>query len=167
MNDLIRKVDDLIDPLRRLADAVGTPLLDLAFRLYLAWAFFVSGLNRFASWRNDDWDTQLFLFEYEHPVGSLDPGLAASVTTIAELVLPVLVALGFMARFGAIGLFVMALTIELTYQSSYQHLLWMALALSIFIRGPGPISLDHLLVSRARRPVPTGYGTTAGSSATR
>ena len=81
----------------------------------------------------------------------LDASLAAPITTIAELALPVLVGLGLFSRFGAAGLFVMALVIQLTYQENFQHILWMALAASIFIKGPGPLSVDNLMVKWLKR----------------
>ena len=62
-----------------------------------------------------------------------------------------LVGLGLFSRFGAAGLFVMALVIQLTYQENFQHILWMALAASIFIKGPGPLSVDKLMVKWLRK----------------
>ena len=151
MKDMMIKINNLINPLRMIADKVGSPLLDLSFRLYLGWAFFKSGMLRAKDYFNGSWDTQVFLFEMEHPVPGLDASLAAPVTTIAELALPVLVSLGLFSRFGAAGLFVMALVIQLTYQENYQHILWMALAASIFIKGPGPLSVDNLMVKWLKR----------------
>jgi len=148
MKELAVKINTLIEPLRGIANQFGSPLLDLSFRLYLAWAFFKSGIGRARDYLNGTWDTQLFLFELEHPVPGLDPALAAPVTTLAELILPVLLAFGLFSRFGAAGLFVMALIIQLTYQENYQHILWMALAASILIKGPGVLSLDHFLVKK-------------------
>ena len=151
MKDMMIKINNLINPLRMIADKVGSPLLDLSFRLYLGWAFFKSGMLRAKDYFNGSWDTQVFLFEMEHPVPGLDASLAAPITTIAELALPVLVGLGLFSRFGAAGLFVMALVIQLTYQENYQHILWMALAASIFIKGPGPLSVDNLMVKWLKR----------------
>ena len=143
---IAQKTNSLIAPLRNIADLIGSPLLDLIFRLYLGWAFFKSGIGRSKDFINGSWDTQLFLFEYEHPVPGLDPSLAAPITTIAELILPILLFLGIFSRAGAIGITIMALVIQLTYQENYQHILWMALGAAIFIKGPGRISLDYYLV---------------------
>jgi len=151
MKELLTKADDLLNPLRKLASTVASPLLDLAFRLYVAQAFFKSGWLRLQSALNNDWGSQIFLFEMEHPVPGLAPGTAAAITTAGELILPVLVALGLFARFGAAGLFTMALVIQLTYIANMEHLLWMALMASIFIKGPGPISVDHFLVRWIQR----------------
>ncbi len=147
----IRAADTLIDPLRGIAARFAAPVLDLAFRLYVAHAFFISGQGRLKDFLNGTWDRQVFLFEHEHPVPGVDPLFASYATTAGELVLPVLVALGLFARFGAAGLFIMALVIQLTYQQNAEHLLWMALAASIFIKGPGALSVDALLTKWIRR----------------
>ncbi len=151
MKTLLVKANDLIEPLRGIADKIGAPLLDLSFRLYLGWAFFQSGLGRAEDYFSGNWDTQIFLFDLEHPVPGLDAALAAPITTLAELILPVLVMAGLFTRFGAAGLFVMALVIQLTYIENSQHLLWMALAASLFIKGPGRLSADHFLVKWLRQ----------------
>lgn len=145
-----KTIDSLIEPLRKFADKVGAPVLDLAFRLYLALPFMISGKGRLTDFLNGNWDTQIFLFELEHPVPGISAELAAPVTTIAELILPVLLAFGLFGRFAAAGLFAMALMIDITYQHNAEHLLWMALALAIFVRGPGVLSLDHFLVKALR-----------------
>ena len=146
MKALILKTDNFIDPLRGVADKIATPLLYLALRLYVAEDFFRSGIGRLKDLLNGSWDTQLFLFELEHPVPGLDPTVAAPLTMGAELVLPVLLAFGLLGRVGAAGLFVMALVIQLTYQENFQHILWMTMTTVIFIRGPGPLSLDFLIL---------------------
>lgn len=145
---LMTRIQKNLAPLRRISDHIISPLLDLTFRLYLGWAFFKTGIGRAKDYLNGGWDNQLFLFELEHPVPGLSPELAAPLTTVAELTLPILLIAGLMARFGAAGLLVMALIIELTYQQNFQHILWMAMAASVLIKGPGKLSIDYLIVRR-------------------
>lgn len=151
MKALVIKINDMIEPLRGIANKFAAPLLDLGFRLYVAEDFFRSGVVRFKDYLNGSWDTQLFLFEMEHPVAGLDAAMVAPITTAAELILPVLLALGLFTRFGAAGIFVMALVIQMAYIESFQHILWMALMLSVFIKGPGVISLDYLMQKRLKK----------------
>ncbi len=151
MKALVIKINDMIEPLRGIANKFASPLLDLGFRLYVAEDFFRSGLGRFNNYLDGNWDTQLFLFEMEHPVAGLDAALVAPMTTAAELILPVLLALGLFTRFGAAGIFVMALVIQMTYLENFQHILWMTLMLSVFIKGPGVISLDFLMQKRLKK----------------
>ena len=147
MKSLLITGEKVVAPLRRFSTCILSPLYDLAARLYLAYAFGVSGLGRLESYRNGSWDDQVFLFTEEHPVPFVSGEIAAPLTTGAELLLPFLLIIGLFNRFAAAGLFVMALTIELTYLSNFQHWLWMALAASIFVKGGGALSLDTLLLS--------------------
>ena len=69
---------------------------------------------------------------------------------IMEIVLPVLLILGLFTRIGAIGLLVMTLVIQLLVFPGWVHwwnpaAWWAVVALAIWARGPGRISLDSLL----------------------
>src|SRR6185436_9132492 len=76
------------------------PLFALAIRLYVAKVFFASGLVKLSNW-----SSTLALFENEYHVPVLSPALAAGLGTGAEIVLPVLLALGIGTRFSAFALF--------------------------------------------------------------
>ncbi|MCB1556896.1 MAG: DoxX family protein [Alphaproteobacteria bacterium] len=152
MRTFAAKIDSLLNPLRQVATYGAAPLLDLAFRLYPASVFFQSGLGRFQDFLNDTWGRQLFLFAQEHPVFGLPATIAAPVTTGAELILPILLALGLFGRFAAGGLLVMTMVIEFTYLHSTTHYLWGALLAAILIKGPGLLSVDALLVKWTRSP---------------
>lgn len=151
MMTFAQKIDDMIEPLRKLARCVGAPLYDLAARLFIANVFWTSGMARFRNLQNDTFDTQIFLFDMEHPVPGLAPEIAAYITVGAELILPILLALGLFGRVGAAGVLIMTAVIEFTYTHAADHILWAFLAGTIFIKGPGKISLDYLLVKYLRK----------------
>ena len=146
----LQTVDNMINPLRKLANCVAAPLFDLAARLYLGNEFFKSGILRFKDWKNGNFDNQVFLFELEHPVPGLDPATAAYLTTGTEVILPIMLVLGLFGRFAAAGLLVMTAVIEFTYGHFDVHILWAFLAAMIFIRGPGKLSLDTLILKWIR-----------------
>ncbi|WP_456373302.1 DoxX family protein [Thiolapillus sp.] len=133
----------------RLLDAIA-PLFDLAVRLWVALAFFKSGLVKIQSW-----DSTLMLFEYEYNVPLLSPQLAAWAGTAAELGLPILVALGIASRFSALALFLFNAVAVYSYSSFLfsaegaaglqQHMLWGTMLLITVFHGPGKLSVDHLL----------------------
>lgn len=148
---LAQKIDSLITPLRKLANCIAAPLWDLAARLYVAKVFWTSGMLRYKDFANGNFDNQIFLFELEHPVPGLEPELAAHMTMFAELALPVLLALGLFGRVGAAGILIMTAVIEFTYIHATDHILWAFLAGSVFIRGAGLLSLDHLLLKFIRK----------------
>ena len=67
------------------------PVLDLGLRLWLANAFFKSGLTKI-----QNWDSTLYLFSDVYQVPLLAPEVAAWMSTGAELGLPILLVLGLL-----------------------------------------------------------------------
>ena len=121
------------------------PVALLSARLYVAWVFFASGLTKIR-----DWESTLFLFEEEYYVPLLNPEVAAYMGTAGELVLPVLLVLGFISRFGALGLsFVNVIAVisleDIAPAALYGHVIWGLLLALITLWGAGKMSLDEWL----------------------
>jgi len=95
-------------------------------------------------------DSAIYLFQEEYKLPLLAPQLAATLATVGEHVLPVLVLLGLGTRFAALGLLVMTAVIQfLVYPGAYAtHGVWAAVLLWLMVRGPGALSIDHLLARR-------------------
>jgi putative oxidoreductase len=87
----------------------------------------------------------LFAEEYEVPI--LLPELAAYVATTAEHVAPVMLILGIGARLGAAALLGMTFVIQVFVYPDhwYEHLLWAVPLAYVLVRGPGKLSIDHLI----------------------
>ena len=124
------------------------PLAQLAARLYVAQAFFLSGLTKIR-----DWDTTLALFEDEYHVPLLPSHVAAVMGTAGELVLPVLLAIGLAGRFSAAGLSVVNVVAvlslaEIAPAALAQHQGWGMLLIGLLLWGPGRWSVDAWLVKR-------------------
>ncbi len=124
------------------------PLAQMAARLYVANAFFASGLTKLR-----DWDTTLALFADEYHVPLLSPAVAAAAGTAGELGLSVLLALGLAGRFAAAGLSVVnAVAVislaEIAPAALQQHQFWGSLLVGLLLWGPGRWSLDALLLKR-------------------
>ena len=119
------------------------PVAALGARLFVAQAFFASGLTKLR-----DWDTTLALFQDEYMVPFLRHDVAAVLGTGGELVLPVLLALGLGGRFAALGLSVMNVVAvvslaEIAPAALQQHQFWGALLVGVAVFGPGRLALDH------------------------
>lgn len=90
----------------------------------------------------------LFRDEYKLPV--ISPELAAILATIAEHVFPVLILIGLATRLSAFALLVMTIVIQVfVYPSAYAlHGTWAVVLLFLIAKGPGWLSVDHLLAKR-------------------
>lgn len=97
-------------------------------------------------------DSAVWLFSDEYKLPILPPELAATMAAFAEHVFPLLLLLGLATRFSALALLGMTLVIQvLVYPGAYAtHGVWAAVLLYLMARGPGALSLDHWLASRAR-----------------
>lgn len=97
-------------------------------------------------------DSAIPLFKSEYPVPLLSPELAAHMAAFAEHVFPVLILVGFATRFSALALLGMTLTIQtFVYPDAYPtHGTWAAVLLYLMARGPGVLSIDHLIARRFR-----------------
>lgn len=120
-------------------------LLALPTRLAVATVFWNSGTTKLASW-----DTTLTLFADEYRVPLLPPDIAASAAATVELTTPVLLILGFLTRPAAAVLLGMTTVIEVfVYPQAWPtHIQWAAMLLFLLCRGPGKLSLDHLIWRR-------------------
>jgi putative oxidoreductase len=151
-----RKLNTMIDPPRHIADKVVAPLLDLTIRLFMANIFFKSGWLKFQKLLNHDWGSTVYLFQDIHPVPGISAGITEIMGTTSELVLPVLPALGLFARVGAAGMLIMKFVFQFVVPAEYGiatpvHYYWMMLLGVIFVKGPGALSLDYLLVRWLRK----------------
>jgi putative oxidoreductase len=149
---------------RALFGLVPASLALLVLRLTLAMPFYKSGLTRWDGWFtlsfgakalfSDEYRLHLFGQEIPFP----EPELVAAMASTAEIVLPILLAFGFLTRYAALGLLCMTAVIQLVYPDGWQnfHLPWATMALAIMAFGPGAISIDRLLGVDGRSPARTG-----------
>ncbi len=128
--------------LSRLPDALWL----LVCRLGIGAIFFLSGRTKVDGLLTLK-DSTYTLFEYEYALPLVPPEIAAHAATYAEHGFPILLALGLFTRAGALGLLGMTATIQIfVYPDAWPtHLSWAAILLPIIARGPGALSLDHLL----------------------
>lgn len=98
-------------------------------------------------------DSTIPLFKSEYALPLLSPELAAHLAAAAEHVFPILILFGLATRFSALALLSMTLTIQLfVYPDAYPtHGTWAAVLLYLMARGPGKLSLDHLIARHYAR----------------
>jgi putative oxidoreductase len=131
-----------------LMDRLPHSLVALAARIFPAVVFWQSGRTKVDGFALKD--STFFLFEYEYALPIIDPAIAAYLATVAEHVLPVLLIIGLASRYSAVALLIMTATIQIfVYPNAWvTHGLWAAALLIVVARGPGMLSLDHLIAKR-------------------
>ncbi|WP_339529069.1 DoxX family protein [Pseudomonas mucidolens] len=92
------------------------------------------------------------LFRSEYHVPLLSPEMAAYLAAFAEHLFPILILAGLATRFSALALLGMTLVIQLfIYPDAYPtHGTWIALLLVLIGKGPGRLSMDHLIARHYR-----------------
>lgn len=139
----------VIGGLERLA-----PLADLGIRLWISKFFWDAALTKvilgggFPFIHMNPSTITLFAYEYEVPL--LSPEVAAYLGTATEFIFPILLAIGLGGRFAAAVLFLFNIMAVIAYPALeaagvIQHQFYGTLLLLPLLRGPGKISLDHLI----------------------
>lgn len=132
----------------------GKPVVDLGLRLWVADAFFRSGLVKISNM-----DSTIDLFTNTYHVPLLPPVAAAYLGTGIELVVPVFLAFGLLGRLTAGFMFIYNLICVISFPDLWpdgfwtglfgtafkDHKIWGLMLLVTFVYGPGKISLDYLL----------------------
>ncbi len=145
-------------------DNIGDFLAPLGLRLILAWEYFDSGLVKF---RGENWFGGI-QDSFPYPFNSIDPELSWLLATWTELAGAVLLAIGLFTRVSALSLIILTVvaTLAVHWPESWESLgeLWKGYSISdkgygnyklpllfilmllpLFFRGPGKLSIDHLI----------------------
>src|SRR5215470_11978202 len=141
---VLERVETVLDALGRFPASI----LQFLLRLSIAAVFWHSGMTKIASW-----DTTIALFRDEYMVPILPPEIAASLAATAELTCPVLLVAGLATRLATLPMLGMTFVIEVfVYPEQWiEHLMWASILVFILTRGPGALSLDHLIARRLLR----------------
>lgn len=130
-------------------ERVPLALIQFAMRAAIGAVFFNAGLLKY---RSPELTALLFRDEYKVPL--LDPALAASMATFNELTFSTLLLLGLATRLATLPFLGMIVVIQtFVYPQAWvEHLTWASILVFLLTRGPGAISLDHLIWRRFQRP---------------
>jgi putative oxidoreductase len=129
-------------------DRISYAFVAMTARIFPAAVFWMSGQTKVEGWHLKDSAIALFRYEYNLPL--IDPVIAAHLGAFAEHVFPVLLVLGLATRFAAFALLFMTAIIEIfVFPGAWPtHGTWAACFILLIARGPGPLSLDHLIARR-------------------
>jgi putative oxidoreductase len=134
-----------------LLDRIPQSLISLAARIFPAAVFWRSGQTKVEGFHVTENAIDLFRDEYRLPL--IDPALAANIAAFSEHFFPFLLVIGLASRFAALALLTMTAVIEIfVYPDAWPiHGVWATCFLIVIARGPGVVSLDHLLLRRWSR----------------
>lgn len=131
-------------------DCIPHWFIALAARIFPAAVFWQSGETKVAGFHLKPSAVVLFQNEYRLPL--IDPTIAAYVSAFSEHFFPILLVIGLATRFSASALLVMTAVIEIfVYPGAWPtHGVWATCFLVVIARGPGWLSLDHLIANKFR-----------------
>jgi putative oxidoreductase len=129
-------------------DCIPGWFIALAARIFPATVFWQSGQTKVAGWHLKPSAISLFENEYQLPL--IDPTIAAYVSAFSEHFFPVLLVIGLATRLSALALLCMTAVIEIfVYPGAWPtHGVWATCFLVVIARGPGWLSLDHLIARK-------------------
>ncbi len=136
--------------------AVSSPIAEaitlLFVRVSVAGIFWRSGRTKVeeGSWLTLS-DNAKTLFQEEYAGVPLPSEFAAWLALGAEHLFPILLVLGLLTRVSAMALLIMTLVIQIfVYPDAWWqvHIIWVALAMVLIVRGAGMLSLDRVFADR-------------------
>ena len=129
-------------------DSIPYWFIALAARIFPAAVFWQSGETKVAGWHLKP--SAIALFENEYQLPLIDPTIAAYVSAFSEHFFPILLVIGLATRFSALALLCMTAVIEIfVYPDAWPtHGVWATCFLVVIARGPGWLSLDHLIARK-------------------
>ncbi|ALM53494.1 DoxX family protein [Halomonas huangheensis] len=117
----------------------------LLMRIVIGSVFFLSALTKVDGFALSS--SAIYLFREEYALPLLPPVMAAWLATSGEFSFSLLLWAGLGTRLAALGLLVMTAVIQtFVYPDAWvTHGMWAACLLTLILRGPGMLSLDHLI----------------------
>lgn len=130
---------------RGTAEKLPLSVIQLAMRIAIGFVFFNSGLLKARSF-----EFAVKLFEQEYQLPFIDPTLAAQLAMAVELSVPIFLFVGLATRLATLPLLGMVAVIQvLVYPQAWvEHLMWTSILVLLLTRGPGVLSLDHIIEKR-------------------
>jgi putative oxidoreductase len=130
-------------------DGIPYWIIALSARFFPAAVFWRSGETKVVGWQLKPSAISLFENEYQLPL--VDPTIAAYASAFSEHLFPILLVIGLATRFSALALLGMTAVIEIfVYPDAWPiHGVWATCFLVVIARGPGWLSLDHLIARKS------------------
>lgn len=142
---------DMFGKLDKAGEWVGL----LGLRLLLAYEFWESGLEKL---RGENWFAAI-KDQFPFPFSLVPAEISWQIATWAELLGPIALVLGLGTRFASVSLMVLTVVAWVSVHAGNGYnvcdngfklpLMYLVMFLPLLLSGPGKLSLDHLIRSRA------------------
>jgi putative oxidoreductase len=147
----------LANPWNSLAHRLAWPYVELVIRLWIAKLFFYFSVQELMHWT-----TFLQTVRDENPLPGLTPPVSAYLSTGADAICAILLAVGFMTRYASLPLLGLAVITQFRFEAFDTQLFWIAIFCWFAIHGAAIGCFRRVVQSRlAMRPIPT-YATNSG-----
>lgn len=129
-----------------LLDRIPASFFALMMRVAIFLVFFQSARTKVEGFMTIK-ESTFYLFQNDYALPFVPYKVGAYMATFNEHVFSILILLGLATRFSSLVLFGMTMVIEIfVYPDAYVvHLTWASMLVYLIARGPGVVSLDHLV----------------------
>lgn len=151
------KLCQILSPFDNLMAKIPEWFVNLAMRLAIFKVFWFSvqtkitgwtiGGHHFAFWNITD-NTYFTFYDFKYEILHLD--IMIILATYAEFFLPILILLGILTRFAALGLFFVTVVIQIVLPDAFWsvHIYWFLILIYLIRNGGGLVSLDNFLLKK-------------------
>ena len=157
--NITHTVCKILQPANKLLAHIPEWFINLAMRLVIFKVFWFAVQTKITGWTIAGqhfafWnitDNTFLLFDFEYGIPYIPTTLAAYMGTFGEFFLSLMLLLGVLTRFAALGLLTMTLVIQFfVYPEAWWtvHVYWVLPLLYLMKNGGGKVSIDQLLCKR-------------------
>ena len=136
---------------RHVMDTLGAWLSMLFLRIFLAYEFFLAGVEK---WRGENWFAEI-QNQFPFPFNLLPVDLSWSMAMWTELLAPIALVLGLLTRFASLSLLVLTLVAWASVHATHGYnvcdngfkmpLIYALMLVPLLLSGAGKLSLDYWL----------------------
>lgn len=154
-NSMKKTINKIVSPIDRMLSRIPEWVVNLSMRLVIFKVFWgsvqtkISGLTvsgqHLAFWNITD--NTFLLFDFDYGIPFISSTVAAYLTTFSEFFFSLMVLLGFLTRFAALGLLAITLAIQFfVYPDAWWilHVYWVLPLLYLLKHGGSKVSLDRI-----------------------
>ena len=134
-----------------LLDGIGGWLPNLVIRFFLAYEFWLAGVNK---WNGENWFADI-QSNFPFPFSIIPVEISWQISMWTELVVPILLVLGLATRFASVSLIILTIVAWISVHAGHGYnvcdngyqlpLMYLVMFLPLLFQGAGKLSVDNLI----------------------